>query len=1169
MFVPSSNGLPTAHLLARQLAFALLALSTIVVGDAFAQQGDCGIAANHFNVDGQFYSTDGSFDWIQGSSGGAVFGDDGTHLLSPALYDRDPHWEGGAIDTDAFNGMGNKNNDDISPDAEPWTWAPGSGPSKNDLTDVFAYSKDIDGDIWFFLGAMTRATNGASHIDFEFNQLGFTRLGETSGTIVGNGPDAGRNADTDFIVSVDYTEGGTVPEVSFRVWRQVGSDYEFVLETADPNDVFVCTNDQTIPAPPWGAIAPDGTDSADVVPYQFVEIGLNLTNLGIDPSVFCTDASTLLFKTRSAPSFTASLKDLALYQFSIIEPPACDIAADSAPLCSGESTTLRAPDAPTGALYSYLWSGPGVDGAITPSVQANVAGLYSLTVTDDATGCSNTCTYELVVNDLPVCGIDADTDVLCDGETATFCGPEPPSGVQYSYDWRGPSGLLPDARCIQVSEAGVYTLTVTNLLTGCVSSSCERTLTVNSRPVAGIVGPALICDGETAQLCAPEGNYSYAWTGPNGFGSALRCVDGTASGTYRVVLTDLATGCQSDPASHDLTVAGNPGCAIVGPDTICPEGTVELCGPEGDLSYVWVLPDGSQRGGRCLQADAPGIYQLTVENENGCTSTCQKTLTLDENVSADELDDVMACTGQRAELCVEASGTEPITYQWSKDGQTIPSATEACYVIDAVTSDDVGEYSVEVSGKCGPPVVRSATLTLVDVSVRIRNTYWCEGQEAHVCADLNGEGPFVYEWKRDGVVIAGATGECLVIENVAEYDEGEYSVTVTGYCGVPTTASADLYVGTCEEYCGLTQGFYGNWGGKWNGMTTIELLDMLIPPGDPVVVGVPGNRSITFPDGSEHCIIGFLPGGGPSAVLDPGLGDVTVNPSTCEFMAAPNPTLPVNPELGTMAMIGSLTADRRLLLDDEGRFRNTLLSQTLTLSLNVRLDPGLSDMPICRHMIMIGVLPGPDGLLGTPDDVPDNDNPRFAEFPETVLNALDHLGLPHTAGGILELANHSLVGDVDGFDVSLGEVTGAVGSINDMVDKCAMMIHCADPQGRAEVDISDGTFDGALQTQLEERVPTTFSFSMLSPNPLPRGEGVHVRFAIPELSRVGVHVFDLRGRKVTEMPERLLSPGQHASAIDLQRAGRLASGVYFLRMEAVGLETGQRFGSTRKVMLLP
>jgi hypothetical protein len=533
------------------------------------------------------------------------------------------------------------------------------------------------------------------------------------------------------------------------------------------------------------------------------------------------------------------------------------------------------------------------------------------------------------------------------------------------------------------------------------------------------------------------------------------------------------------------------------------------------------------------------------------------------------MEDVKACTGQSAELCVTATGTEPITYQWSKDGQIIHGATEACYVIDRVKASDVGEYTVEVGGKCGEPVTRSASLTLVDVRVALSSTYWCEGQTARICADVSGEGPFLYEWSRDGTVIAGATDECLILENVTEFDEGEYSVTVTGYCGVPTTAFAELYVGSCEQYCSLTQGFYGNPGGKWNGMSTLELLDMLIPPDDPLVVGVVGDRSIQFPDGSEHCIIEFLPGGATPAVLDPGLGDVMVNPSDCEFMGIETGVIR-DPDVIAQGKLGTTLIDRRLLLDGEGRLRNNLLSQTLTLSLNVRLDPKLSDMPICREMIMIAALPGPDGLYGTADDVPDNDNPRFAEFPEAILRSLDDLGLPRTAGGILELANQALVGNLRRFGVTAGEVTGAVGSINDIADHCAMLIHCADPHGRIPGRISDVASKGpALSSEVEEVAPSSYAFRVLSRNPLPRGEGVQVSFAIPELSRVRVQVFDLRGRRVSEMPERMLNSGLHAIGINLQGRGRLPSGVYFLRMDAVGLLTGRQFANTQKVMLLP
>jgi hypothetical protein len=41
-----------------------------------------------------------------------------------------------------------------------------------------------------------------------------------------------------------------------------------------------------------------------------------------------------------------------------------------------------------------------------------------------------------------------------------------------------------------------------------------------------------------------------------------------------------------------MPVADNPGCTIEGPDTVCPDGEISLCGPEGDFTWSWTGPGG-------------------------------------------------------------------------------------------------------------------------------------------------------------------------------------------------------------------------------------------------------------------------------------------------------------------------------------------------------------------------------------------------------------------------------------------------------------------------------------------------------------------------------------------------------------------------------------------------
>ncbi|HEX7879823.1 MAG TPA: hypothetical protein VF720_10460, partial [Candidatus Eisenbacteria bacterium] len=554
-----------AFLKAALLVFSvLLPLTFQAIPSARAQQ-NCGVAPGSFAIDGQHYSAAGVVDWATGPAGQGVFDDNGNSLLVPSLYDRDEHWAGNSVDPDVFGGHENKNNDDISAGGLPWQWGSGSGPQKNDITDVYAYSRFVGSDLWLYLGVTTRANNGASHLDFEFNQQGFSKTGTTSGLITGLGPNAGRTADVDFIVSVDFEGGGDVPVASFRKWQASGTGFEYLVETPDPGNVYICTNDTDIPAPPWGAVDPGGDDSDVLEAYQFVEIALNLTDLDVDPSVFCSDVSTLLFKSRSAPSFTAELKDFALYQFSIIPTPDCTITADANPICAGTTTTLCAPVAPPGFTYLYAWSGPGGPYPADRCITVSQGGNYSVTVTNTFGGCKgSTCQLELVVTPRPSCDITRDDAEICDGETTRFCGPTAPGGSTYDYAWSGPGGPFPNARCIDVSREGTYNLVVTDRASGCSSGTCQASLVVHPLPPCDITGPSVICEDGTAQLCGPEGNYGYAWTGPAGPYPATRCISVNVEGNYTLTVTDLTTGCARPACEHALDVVSKPVVEITG-----------------------------------------------------------------------------------------------------------------------------------------------------------------------------------------------------------------------------------------------------------------------------------------------------------------------------------------------------------------------------------------------------------------------------------------------------------------------------------------------------------------------------------------------------------------------------------------------------------------------------
>ena len=79
-----------------------------------------------------------------------------------------------------------------------------------------------------------------------------------------------------------------------------------------------------------------------------------------------------------------------------------------------------------------------------------------------------------------------------------------------------------------------------------------------------------------------------------------------------------------------------------------------------------------------------------------------------------------------ATFSVLATGTEPFSYQWRKNGNAIPGATQAGYGTPATAAIDSGSsFSVVVSNPAGSVTSASAILTVVSPSAASRLAYTC------------------------------------------------------------------------------------------------------------------------------------------------------------------------------------------------------------------------------------------------------------------------------------------------------------------------------------------------------------------------------------------------------------------------------------------------------------
>jgi sugar lactone lactonase YvrE len=156
--------------------------------------------------------------------------------------------------------------------------------------------------------------------------------------------------------------------------------------------------------------------------------------------------------------------------------------------------------------------------------------------------------------------------------------------------------------------------------------------------------------------------------------------------------------------------------------------------------------------------------------------------------------------GQTVTFRVVASGSA-LTYRWLKNGLVIDGATGTSYTIASPQAGDVGVYSVRVSGAGGGIDSEPANLSVASVgtgpiaiTARPLSQNVTAGQGVTFSVAASGSG-LAYQWLKDGVVLAGATGAAYSIAATQGSDAATYAVRLTS--GATTlTASAKLVVST-------------------------------------------------------------------------------------------------------------------------------------------------------------------------------------------------------------------------------------------------------------------------------------------------------------------------------------------------------------------------------------
>jgi gliding motility-associated-like protein len=354
------------------------------------------------------------------------------------------------------------------------------------------------------------------------------------------------------------------------------------------------------------------------------------------------------------------------------------------------------------------------------------------------------------------------------------------SGSPYHYNWS--TGATTDTAT--GLAAGWYTVTVYDF-TLCHSAVDSVLILPSASVLLTLTGTNISCGGLSdgviiADTSGGHPPFTYSWS-PSG-GNGLTASN-LAAGQYTLLVTD-STGCTK---TDTLTLTQPPILAVTSAPTgeLCfntATGTVPLnvTGGTPGYNYVWSPAQGNLATAINLFA---GIYNVTVIDANGCTTTNNSIVTEPPALTIMLSPNTTICVGQSTDLLVTiGGGTPPYTYSWSNgslsSAQTVNPIVTTIYSVTATDFNGCTITAPQITINVNPP------LTIVaEPTAQI-----CQGQSATISAiATGGTGHYTYTWDQ-GVGVA--TGIVTVTPTVTTI----YTVTVTDSCTTPDVITTDTVV---------------------------------------------------------------------------------------------------------------------------------------------------------------------------------------------------------------------------------------------------------------------------------------------------------------------------------------------------------------------------------------
>ncbi|ULQ58040.1 SprB repeat-containing protein [Flavihumibacter rivuli] len=759
------------------------------------------------------------------------------------------------------------------------------------------------------------------------------------------------------------------------------------------------------------------------------------------------------------------------------------------------------------APYTFEWS----NGGDKEDLENIGAGNYSVTITD-----AKGCTFQLRAEVKEPSGLKIEygqTDVNCYGESTGAIDVTVTGGTApYTYKWSNGSE---DADLSNLA-AGNYTLEVTD------AKGCKIGLNVTIiQPEAALdiqfKQTDVNCYGESTgaidvTVTGGTAPYTYNWSN----GADVDDLSNLAAGDYTLEVTD-AKGCkatikvtitQPDQALSAQAVPTNGDCSGS-------TGSINLTVTGGTAPYTYEWSNGALT--EDIDNLAAGNYSVIVTDAKGCTTSARATVEQSGSLEAKTIVCDVRCVGESngsVNLTV-TGGVPPYTYTWS-NGAT----TEDLFNVPA------GNYSVVIKDSKGCVGTASAVVGspapincyLYPTSVIQVNA----GATTTVTVSASGgTGPYTYTWSivsGPGSIVGGQGTNKVTIKAGSTAGKIVVKVSIKDSKGCCKECTKEITVLSCVcpeqliTYCTYPQQFYGSTSGAvctptYGQLSPVNLITQSIKnmPNGNLYFGLPG-RSFWTPASNAARLNSILPGSGTPAVLS-----------------------------------GNLTAWSVPLTN--GKINNVLLSQTITLALNMYITP---DRKLGNFRLEAGkwlvtqkrdwrsTCSDPKPMDCFVNGVPTTSyNSWF--MPANVVNAL---GSNKTVWGLFTLASNSLGGAQLPVGVTLSDIVRALDVINNAFNDCRFFVKWSDckvdcsnidmlnsPTATSVVTTPTVSYGVQSTTAVELEQPITFAATVTAfPNPFV--DRVQFQIKAVETGKVSLEVFNELGQRVSTLFNAQMRQGE-------------------------------------------